>query len=318
MKQFQKVPVIKPQTNVFDLSHEKKLSCGFGELIPIYVQEVLPGDMFSVNTELVVRLAPLVFPLQHRVNVFTHYFFVPNRIIWQHWEGFITGGKDNTDASVHPYTRIDNTNKGWFYRGTLADYLGLPATDGLTINAGCEININALPFKAYQQIYNDYYRDPVLDSEVDYKTGDGSNGGGSYSDNCSLRTRCWEKDYFTSALPYAQQGSATVELPIEGSVIPNYLNTTNVVRAADGGTPANPQNIQTTSLHQAETAVAGQELRFENLTNPQTVDFTGVDIEDLRTAIKLQEWLEKNARGGWRYIDQMLSHFGVVSKDSRL
>jgi len=111
MKQFEKVEVRKPRTNVFDLSHEKKLSCGIGELIPIYLQEIIPGDMFKVRTELLIRLAPLVFPLQHRVNAYIHYFFVPNRLLWKNWENFITGGKDGDDVSVHPYVMYNDERK---------------------------------------------------------------------------------------------------------------------------------------------------------------------------------------------------------------
>lgn len=305
MKQFQKIEVRKPKTNVFDLSHEKKLSCGFGELIPIYVQEVIPGDMFSVDTEIVARLAPLVFPLQHRINVYTHYFFVPNRILWSNWEDFITGGKDNTNASVHPYIELKSANAGWFWRGCLPDYMGVPTMDNVSMSQ--ELQINALPFKAYQQIYNDYYRDPVLDTEVDIGvTTDGDND--ALTGLVVLRTRCWEKDYFTSALPYPQQGSTTVEMPIEGEIVPDYIATPSSTGGAGAVTVDAGGNI----------LVNGSAATIENLENPQTVDFTGIDIEDLRTAIKLQEWLEKNARGGWRYVEQMLSHFGVVSKDSRL
>ena len=309
MKQFEKVPVVKPKTNVFDLSHEKKLSCGIGELIPIYLQEVLPGDMFKVNTELLIRLAPLAFPLQHRVNAFIHYFFVPNRIIWSNWEDFITGGKDNTNASVHPYITLSNTNKANFYRGTLADYLGIPTMDGVTVTQ--DVQINALPFKAYQQIYNDYYLDPVLDTEVNISAG--TDGAQTIANISPLRTRCWEKDYFTSALPHPQQGNASVQLPIEGTIEPDYLNQSVIAAVTTG--PVNGDIKSATGLLQDASSNA---IRIENLENPQNVDFTGIDIEDLRTAIKLQEWLEKNARGGWRYIEQMLSHFGVTSKDSRL
>ena len=243
--------------------------------------------------------------------MFTHYFFVPNRLLWAKWEDFITGGKDNADASVHPFFSLNDARKSFFVRGSLADYMGIPTTDGMTINAAAACNLNALPFKAYQQIYNDYYRDPVLDSEVDvnYSTdGDNSTAGSALM---TLRNRCWEKDYFTSALPYPQQGSLTVEMPIEGSMTPEYLTQSllNGVTTADG-------TLKSLSGGLVDNSNVIQQI--ENLEPAQTVDFTGVDIEDLRTAIKLQEWLEKNARGGWRYIEQMLSHFGVTSKDSRL
>lgn len=309
MKQFEKVEVRKPRTNVFDLSHEKKLSCGIGELIPIYLQEVIPGDMFKVNSELLIRLAPLVFPLQHRVNAYVHYFFVPNRLLWKNWENFITGGKDGDDVSVHPYVMYNEERKSYYIRGSLADYLGIPTTDGVTISAGQAIQLNALPFKAYNQIYNDFYRDPNLEDEINIYEGYDGEAAGFYSSGMVLRTRCWEKDYFTSALPWAQRGNA-VELPIEGEVVLDFLEQARSGSAVVDGT------LKFASANLTDTT--GTPTDLINLEPVQNVDFTGIDIEDLRTALRLQEWLEKNARGGWRYVEQMLSHFGVVSKDARL
>lgn len=313
MKQFEKVEVRKPRTNVFDLSHEKKLSCGIGELIPIYLQEVIPGDMFKVNTELLIRLAPLVFPLQHRVNAYVHYFFVPNRLLWKNWENFITGGKDGDDISVHPYVMYNDTRKSYYERGSLADYLGIPTTDGVNISAGQAIKLNALPFKAYNQIYNDFYRDPNLEDEINIYEGVDGEATGFYSSGMVLRTRCWEKDYFTSALPWAQRGDA-VEMPIEGHLHPVY-SPTSTAKQFDG-TPSLDGAISISGQNLRDSQPSN--IRILNLADPQTVDFEGIEINDLRTALRLQEWLEKNARGGWRYVEQMLSHFGVVSKDARL
>jgi hypothetical protein len=124
----------------------------------------------------------------------------------------------------------------------------------------------------------------------------------------------WEKDYFTSALPWAQRGDA-VELPITGSLSPVYTPTSKV-RTISGTNPVRMDYRQNLMEHwRYDNRVNA---RLENLVDPQTVDFEGIEINDLRTALRLQEWLEKNARGGWRYVEQMLSHFGVVSKDARL
>ena len=114
--------------NVFNLSHENKLSLNMGELIPILCQEVVPGDRFRVRTDLLLRFAPMLAPIMHRVNVYTHFFFVPNRIIWNEWEDFITGGKDGLKKPVFPNLSGQGatTWKNWFPKGELADYLGAP------------------------------------------------------------------------------------------------------------------------------------------------------------------------------------------------
>ncbi len=125
MSQFQQVQVRKPTKSKFNLSHEKKLSCNMSELIPIYLQEVLPGDKFRVSSEILMRLAPMVAPVMHRVNVYTHYFFVPNRIVWDEWEDFITGGEDGSLAPVAPFLQISSGTRTNYLEGMLSDYLGI-------------------------------------------------------------------------------------------------------------------------------------------------------------------------------------------------
>ena len=150
--------------NLFDLSHENKLTCEMGKLVPILCEEILPGDTFRVSTDMVVRMAPMLAPIMHNVNVYTHFFFVPNRLIFDKWEDFITGGKNGDDATVSPYI---TTPSGGFAIGSLADYLGVP-----TGVAG--VRVSALPFRAYNKIYNDYYRDENLQDEIALSTGAGS------------------------------------------------------------------------------------------------------------------------------------------------
>ena len=122
-KLFNVVPIRKPKTNVFDLSHERKISFNMGQLIPMYLEEVVPGDKFRVNSEVLMRLAPMIAPMMHRVNVFTHYFFVPYRLLWSNWENFITGGADGLSSPTFPTMPINNTYKDLYYTGNLSDYL---------------------------------------------------------------------------------------------------------------------------------------------------------------------------------------------------
>jgi hypothetical protein len=252
----------------------------------------------------------------HRVDVYTHYFFIPNRLVWNEWEDFITGGNDGKQAPVHPSLVVTNSNKLLFSKGSLSDYLGVPTFKNTDNLPGSGVRISALPFRAYQMIYNEYYRDQNLTDEIDFTLSSGNISAQSeVTKLTTLRSRCWEKDYFTSALPFPQRGDA-VELPL-GQVVPNYKTQTEIVDTTGGHVPTNhllansdkleigPNNGNPTNVH----------ARIENL-DPMPVD--SVTINELRKAEKLQRWLEKSARSGYRYIEQILSHFGVKSSDARL
>jgi hypothetical protein len=304
---FNSVQLVKPKKNVFDLSHDFKFSGDMGNLVPILVNECVPGDNFTLSCEAMVRFAPMLAPIMHRVDVSMHYFFVPNRILWDNWQDFVVNA--SVTAPVYPY--IDYTGGGWTNYEKFMDYMGIPPK-----GSGTGTQINALPFAAYQCVYNEYYRDQNLVPQVNYKLTDGSNT--NISDLLTMRKRAWEHDYFTASLPFAQKGNA-VDIPIgalEGdapvrrnvAIEPNFENiqfwnnagTFNNQYPVDGGTP-NPASGQ--GVLYAETD--GLEIQ------PGT-------INDLRRAMRLQEWLEKNARGGTRYTENILMHFGVRSSDARL
>jgi hypothetical protein len=302
-KLFNSVKLQKPRTNMFDLSHEKKLSCNMGELVPIYLQEVVPGDKFRVFSEMLVRLAPMVAPMMHRVNAYVHYFFVPNRLVWDNWQDFITGGRLGTDASVLPKIHIPASGGGQgvlLEVGTLWDYFGLPTMNNNGLADA--LDVSALPFRAYQMIYNEYYRDQNLLAPVSYGTGDSTSG--DFAVLVQLRKRAWEKDYLTSALPWTQRGG---EVLIPGD--PHYLNdsllkVTGGTAFADGAL-----NASGGKLYSVGSTTVG---RVENL---ESYD---ISVNDLRTSARLQAWLERNALGGSRYIESILAHFGVKTPDYRL
>lgn len=300
MKLFNVFPVMKPKGNMFNLSHEKKLSLNMAELIPILCQDVVPGDRFTVNSEIFLRFAPMLAPIMHRVNVWVHYFFVPNRILWDSWEDFITGGADGTANPTFPTLQITEALKANYVAGSLGDYLGLPTTDGATVTQ--TLTFNRLPMAAYQCIWNEYYRDPNLVTEIDWK---------STTNLHVLRTRCWEKDYFTSALPWSQRGGA-VNLPLTGNIdfVPSYKNPALMPSGVNG-------NIQVTSGQIRDSTNVARAIDNLNSTSYDLTD-VALTINDLRQSVKLQQWLENNARGGGRYIEQILAHFGVQSSDARL
>lgn len=317
MSIFSKISARRPKKNKFDLSHERKMSIAIGKLIPILVQDVVPGDSFRVNSEIFLRMAPLLAPIMHRINVYTHYFFVPNRLVWNEWEDFVTGGKDGTAQPVSPYFVPGEVgvNNGLYTVGTLFDYMGLPPIKPGQWKEGMP-KISSIPFRAYQLIYNEYYRDQNLSDPVDISL---TSGQDHVSQSIiTLRNRAWEKDYFTSALPWPQRGG-DVMLPFEGEATVNY-KAQSVVRARGSGQIMTQvghiiNGLEGLSNDQGSGTVTP--IRVDNIDSVD-IDGTSVTINELRRSVKLQEWLEKNARGGARYIEQILSHFGVKSSDARL
>lgn len=311
MKIFDKISINKPRKSVFDLSHERKFSMNMGDLVPVLCQEVIPGDKFRINMEQLVRFMPLVAPMMHRVNVYTHFFFVPNRLVWNDWEKFITGGDKGIDTPLFPvYKNISSSVsvlKGlpYFKYGSLADYMGFPVKqiqDSTLTTEVPLIEFSILPFRAYQLIYNEYYRDQNLEDPIIISKASGTDNS---THNLIIRKRAWEKDYFTSALPYAQKG-AELSIPLPGDVIPVSGSTSGV----------NP-TVGSTASGANEYGIGGGVLPGETLEVDLT-DMTDTTINELRQAFQIQKWLERNARGGTRYIEQILSHFGVKSSDARL
>lgn len=319
MSIFSKVAMPRPQTNTFDLSHDRKFSGKIGELMPISVMEVVPGDKFNIKATNLTRFAPLITPIMHQASVYCHFFFVPNRILWPNWENFISGGEDGLADPTFP--TVDLTIPTQYGVQTLADYLGLPTGSQLT-------DVSALPFAAYQKIYQDYYRDENLITKTDVTLSDGTQSNTDTIELSSMKKRAWQHDYFTSALPWTQRGpEATIPL---GSTAPvTYQNT-----------PGAPSRLRdnTTGLSLGNFDSSGTPLETSSngklfINNP-TQTFVDVDnsydlsvdlssatassINDLRRAFRLQEWLERNARGGARYIEIITAHFGVRSSDARL
>lgn len=299
----EQIEIIAPQRSKFDLSHERKLTLEMGKLVPIMVQETLPGDSFHCNTNFLARVSPMIAPLFHRVDVYTHYFFVPNRIIWNEWEKFLTGGESGTEAPVHPY--LDLTNSTSFVNGSLMDYLGLPTNSGPVAATGT--HVNQLPFRAYLEIYNEYYRDENLIAKVAYDKG---SGGLIYTDPgypvlTTLRNRAWEKGYFNTALPFAQRGNPAAA-PVDYTA-----GTASVLYDANTNAPVSAQtSIGSGGGGELNSTPAGNGARIESEAS--------VLITELRKAARLQEFLEAAARGGARLTEWVLHVFGKRSSDARL
>lgn len=274
-----------------------------GDLVPVLVQEVLPGDRFNIQTETLIRFAPLVAPVMHNIRVFTHYFFVPNRIIWPNWEDFISPDLSKETPPAWPYIRYSNNIT--IAVGSLGDYLGLPTG---VANIG---EVSALPFSAYQCIYNEYYRDQNLITETSYKLANGNNTSLPIG---ILRKRAWQHDYFTSALPFAQKGPA-VNIPMETTgVAPVYSNFNDSRTQSRWALNEPASNAFTGNTYVGDPLPSTN--FYADLGSGSAV--TSGTINDLRVAMRLQEWFEKAARGGSRYVEQLMVHWSVKSSDARL
>lgn len=304
-KLFTQVQRPKLDKNVFDLSHDVKMTGNMGNLIPALTLECVPGDTHTLGCDAMVRLAPLLAPVMHRMDFTMHYFFVPHRLTWSEWEDFC-----NPELMVTPpYFTIDGSETS--AQETFMDYMGVPPWSSIP-GAGTPVNINALPFAAYQMIYNEYYRDENLVAEVPYELTGGSN---SKADFFVMRKRAWEHDYYTSCLPFAQKG-ATVDIPLGDVTLKQSWNTygaPTMVDIANVPPPTNPV-IQTTGAGSGFT-VGG----IATAIDPDgTLEVSPTTITDLRRAFKLQEFLEANARGGTRYTEWIKSIFDENTGDARL
>jgi len=305
MKPFQNVANARPGRSVFDLSYQKLGSCNMGELIPVMCDEVIPGDKWKLGNQLLIRFNPLVAPVMHEINAFVHYFFVPYRLLDENWEEFITGGVNGDDTSSLPYwdTFPGGTAPAV---GSLWDYFGFP----VGVKPATRYPLD-YPRRAYNLVWNEYYRDETLQTELDIT--DFANQG--------ILNRCWEKDYFTSALPWQQRGTSP-SLPITGTssavwddndIVSNIANAQYIRASGDAIPHAAPY------IDAFNNSFARDNFRY--FINHNIVDLSDADsfdIADLRVAFQIQRWLERNARCGVRYTEFLKAHYNVSPRDDRL
>lgn len=305
---FSTVDSVRPGRSVFDLSNEVIFDCYAGDLIPILHREVVPGDVFKIANEIVVRLMPLVAPILHAIDITVHYFFVPYRLLWTLWEDFITGGVLGTDASVIPRWDAGAAPA----KGQIWDYLGYPLVRPLALDRPTQFAL-----RAYYLIFNEYYRDETLQTEIDIHTGLAT------SWNHVIVQRAWRKDYFTSALPWQQRGTAPA-LPIYGSS--QAIFASDVALGWPAASTANPTALNIDSVTNVPSNAAdktalekGKALKTGLDNNTVALgSATSVNIADLRTSVQIQKWMERNARAGVRYTEFLKEHFSVAPRDERL
>lgn len=302
----------------FSLSYYRLLSCRMGQLVPIGLTEVLPGDTMQHNTALMVRSLQLLAPLMHPVHLRVHHWFVPHRLVWSNWEDFITGGQDGLNASVFPTIDFAAAGSGMNV-GTLADYLGAQANTGGFTGT---FTLSALPFRGYNLIWNEWYRDADLETPQVVSLADGNDT----TTNTSLLFGDWEKDYFTAARPTPKKGPSTNialsgDAAIRDSFTVNGNRRTPRIRDSASGALATGTltaqaasgdfNIGGNDVYMDYTDTGGNPTAYANLAGGSFA------VDALRQALALQRYQEARSRYGSRYTEY-LRYLNVKSSDARL
>lgn len=334
--QFSMIPRADIPRSSFVMQHQVKKTIDASELTPIYVQEILPGDSFNVSMSAFCRLATPLYPLMDNLDLETFFFFVPCRLLWNHWQ-FFQGEQNNPGDSISYTVPQVVSPVGGFAQHSIYDHFGLPCT-GQT-GGGNTISVNALPLRAYNLIYQEWFKDQNLQNAVGFGTGGLGSGvlditavgdGPDASTGYAILKAGKRPDYFTTCLPWTQKATTAITLPL-GTSATVKTNATDLLTGAQnaarwlttaGGNPANlnvavfngTNNMTTGGATSPSTGTAV----YPSNLYADLSTATAASINSIRLAFQTQRLLERDARGGTRYTEIVRSHFGVISPDARL
>ena len=299
---FSEVPAVQIPRSSFNRSHSYKTTFDSGYLYPIMVDEALPGDTFKCTLTAFARMATPIYPVMDNLFMDVFYFSCPNRLLWDNWEKFCGEQVDPGDSIDYTIPVISPFSEWSFAESDIYDYMGLP-----TKVPGVYPVTSSLPLRMYNRVYNEWFRDQNLQDSLDEVTGDGPDGA-----IYSLKKRGKRHDYFTSALPWPQKGDS-VDLPL-GTIAPvigsNIGTGGNDILIFDQDNNVIRDLIPDSSDQHVRfdaTAANGSQL-FADLS-----DASAATINQLRQAFQVQKLLERDARGGTRYVEIIKSHFGVTT-----
>jgi hypothetical protein len=318
-----------PKTDVprsrFDRESIHKTTFDSGWLIPVYVDEVLPGDSFGMKATFFARLTTPIFPIVDNLHLESFFFFVPNRLLWSNWQKFMGEQKSPGDSISYLVPTVTSPASGYAVN-SIFDYMGLPTVG--QVGAAATVTHNSLALRAYNIIFNEWFRDENLVNPAPQLMGDGPDA----STNFALLRRGKRHDYFTSALPWPQKGAA-VTLPLgttapiktwPSQTISGIQQPLIMARSDTGALPAanlqfgtGPAGGKLGYYNNASVGSYLQDLYPANLYADLS-QATSATINSLRQAFQIQKLLERDARGGTRYTELLRAHFGVTSPDARL
>lgn len=337
---FSQVPHVDIQRSRFQRDSRLLTTMNAGRLIPIYVDECLPGDTVTMDTASLVRMSTPIFPVMDNCYMDVYYFFVPNRLLWEHWKEF--NGENNstywTQPTEYNVPQVENPVGGW-NKGSLADYMGIP------IEVKSQFSVSALPFRAYVNIWNEFFRDQNYMSPAYFNKGDALTLG---SIAISAADQIWDgittaiaggtplpvakfHDYFTSVLPAPQKGEPLDipfiyddAVPVGTDIVSHNYGSSNLQFTAMNTIPDGQyRNLGVNASGDATVIGTPYESSSPYTTRPTNLwaDLSQINvgtINELRQAFQIQRLLEKDARGGTRYTEILHAHFGVTSPDARL